>query len=297
MHRNAQAGIRADVPEHSCYLTFRLRSGQDARELLARLKELELGEGLVVGLGASLLSALGHAHPGLHAFPQLDHLGASTASTPGALWCYLRGGDRGELLHARRALQARFSGLLELEDVTEGFKFRGGRDLSGYEDGTENPQGEDAEAAAFVRDEDAALDGSSFVAVQRWVHDFAAFDSMTSEQQDLAIGRRLSDNEELEDAPLSAHVKRTAQEDFEPEAFMLRRSMPWTDPRGEGLVFIAFGKSTDAFEAVLRRMMGLEDGILDSLFQFTRPVTGAYFWCPPVRDGRLNLDLFASQNR
>ena len=287
----AQAGIRADVPDHSCYLTFRLRSSCDAQALLPRLEELELGEDLVVGLGASLLSALGHPHPGLHAFPHFEHLGASTVSTPGALWCYLRGDDRGELLHARRALQKRFAGLLELEDVTEGFKFRGGHDLSGYEDGTENPEGEAAEAAAFVRGEGAAHDGSSFVAVQRWVHDFETFDAMSSQQQDLAIGRRLSDNEEIADAPPSAHVKRAAQEDFEPEAFMLRRSMPWTDPRGEGLVFIAFGRSTEAFEAVLRRMMGLDDGVRDSLFHFTRPVTGAYYWCPPSREGRLNLDL------
>jgi putative iron-dependent peroxidase len=287
----AQPGIRADVPDHSCYLTFRLLPGCDAQALLPLLGELETMEDIVVGLGASLLSALGHPHPGLHPFPQIEHLGASTASTPGALWCYLRGSDRGELLHTRRSLQKRFKGLLELEDVTEGFKFRGGHDLSGYEDGTENPDGDAAEAAAFVQDAGAALDGSSFVAVQRWVHDFPAFDAMSPEQQDLAIGRRISDNEELDDAPPSAHVKRAAQEEFEPEAFMLRRSMPWTDPRGEGLVFIAFGKSTDAFEAVLRRMMGLDDGIRDSLFQFTRPVTGAYFWCPPVRDGRLNLDL------
>ena len=36
-------------------------------------------------------------------------------------------------------------------------------------------------------------------------------------------------------------------------------------------------------------MTGGEDGVSDALFEFTRPVTGAYFWCPPVRDGRLDL--------
>ncbi len=70
---------------------------------------------------------------------------------------------------------------------------------------------------------------------------------------------------------------------------MLRRSMPWADEDGEGLVFVAFGKSFDAFEAVMRRMVGLEDGIVDALFDFTRPVLGAYFWCPPVADGVLDL--------
>ena len=112
---------------------------------------------------------------------------------------------------------------------------------------------------------------------------------MPSEQQDNSIGRRRSDNEELEDAPESAHVKRTAQESFEPEAFVLRRSMPWADAQRAGLVFVAFGRSFDAFEAQLNRMAGAEDGIADAMFTFTRPVTGAYFWCPPMSDGRLDL--------
>ena len=52
---------------------------------------------------------------------------------------------------------------------------------------------------------------------------------------------------------------------------------------------IVFGKSFDAFEAQMRRMVGADDGIPDALFRFTRPVTGSYFWCPPVKDGRLDL--------
>ena len=39
----------------------------------------------------------------------------------------------------------------------------------------------------------------------------------------------------------------------------------------------------------MRRMVGLEDGIVDALFRFTRPLSGAYFWCPPMQDGKLKL--------
>jgi len=112
---------------------------------------------------------------------------------------------------------------------------------------------------------------------------------MPHKDQDNAIGRRKRDNKELDNAPSSAHVKRTAQESFTPEAFLLRRSMPWADTTRAGLVFVAFGRSLDAFEAQLRRMAGAEDGIVDALFTFTRPVTGAYYWCPPLRKGRLDL--------
>jgi putative iron-dependent peroxidase len=54
-------------------------------------------------------------------------------------------------------------------------------------------------------------------------------------------------------------------------------------------MFVAFGKSLDAFEAQLKRMAGAEDGTVDALFTFTRPVTGAYYWCPPVRGRKLDL--------
>lgn len=112
---------------------------------------------------------------------------------------------------------------------------------------------------------------------------------MSGKAQDNAIGRRRRDNKELEHAPASAHVKRTAQENFTPEAFVVRRSMPWADAAQAGLMFVAFGKSLDAFEAQLRRMVGADHGITDALFKFTRPLTGGYFWCPPVRNGRLDL--------
>jgi putative iron-dependent peroxidase len=131
------------------------------------------------------------------------------------------------------------------------------------------------------------------VAAQRWVHDLSVFQGLSQEEQDDVIGRRRSDNEELDDAPESAHVKRTAQEDFEPEAFVIRRSMPWAEGAVEGFVFVAFGSSLDAFEAQLTRMSGVEDGIVDALFRFSRPVTGGYFWCPPVKEGRLDLRVLS----
>ena len=101
--------------------------------------------------------------------------------------------------------------------------------------------------------------------------------------------QRLSDNEEVDDAPISAHVQRTAQESFEPEAFVVRRSMPWADAGGEGLMFVAFGDTLNSFEAQLLRMIGHEDQVIDGLFRFTRPISGSYFWCPPVIGGKIDL--------
>ena len=41
-----------------------------------------------------------------------------------------------------------------------------------------------------------------------------------------------------------AHAKRTAQESFDPEAFVVRRSMPWADGPRAGFRFVSFGRSS-----------------------------------------------------
>ena len=289
-----QAGILLPVPQCCRYLTFGLIPGADPAGVLESLKDVEVGEGMVLGIGQSVVAAVGGSIEGLRAFPSLVGPGVDIPATPAALWFWLRGDDPGKLARRANELKVLLSPAFRVDEVVDGFKHDEtqeglGRDLSGYEDGTENPDDDEAVRAAVVSGLGPALDGSSFVATQKWVHDLSIFNGMAPDERDNAIGRRVSDNEELEDAPESAHVKRTAQEDFEPEAFVVRRSMPWTDATGEGLEFVAFGATLDSFEAQLTRMSGLEDGTVDALFRFSRPVTGAYFWCPPVRDGKLNL--------
>ena len=284
-----QKGILAPLPAQARYLFFSVVPGNDLAKPLQALRDLADGDKLVLGFGLSLVQALDCQIDGLLTAPQYAGAGFEVPSTPTALWCWLRGEDRGDLLHETRAVEHALAPAFRLDQAIDAFRHGPGLDLSGYEDGTENPKGAAALEAAVVSGQGRGLDGASFVAVQQWLHDFRAFESMSATEQDNSIGRRKRDNEELSDAPESAHVKRTAQESFEPEAFVLRRSMPWADATRAGLVFVAFGKSFDAFDAQLRRMVGAEDGIADALFKFTRPITGAYFWCPPQKGGRLDL--------
>lgn len=66
-------------------------------------------------------------------------------------------------------------------------------------------------------------------------------------------------------------------------------SVPRATGGRAGLMFVAFGHSFEAFEAQMRRMAGLVDGVVDALFQMSKPVTGAYAWIPPMCDGKLDL--------
>jgi putative iron-dependent peroxidase len=286
---NVQSGILAPPPSLACYLTFVLKSNVAPKPALTALLEWVDGKDVVAGFGYPLVQALDRSLDGLRIFPSFFGSGLALPSTQSALWCWLRGNDRGQLLHLSRKIIATVAPAFDCENVIDAFQYDGGRDLTGFEDGTENPKGDKAIAAGICQGKGEGLDGSSFVAVQQWMHNFARFEGLSPTEQDNSVGRRRSDNEELPDAPPSAHVKRTAQESFNPEAFVLRRSMPWGDGAQGGLNFVAFGKSFDAFEAQLKRMVGAEDRIVDGLFQYTRPISGSYFWCPPMRNWRLDL--------
>ena len=287
-----QPGILAPVPAAARHLQFNLAPHPSAHDLLVALKRLAdavEGEQTVVGIGLPLVAALGRTLPGLHNFPAFTSERVTIPATPTALWCWLRGDDRGTLLHRARQIEHLLAPGLVLAQSLETFCYENSLDLTGYEDGTENPEGEEAIAAAFATGQGVGLDGGSIAALQQWVHDLDRFEAMPGTEQDDVFGRRKADNAEFDTAPESAHVKRTAQESFDPEAFVLRRSMPWADCGQAGLAFLAFGHDATAFEALLGRMTGQEDGIVDALFRFTHPVTGAYFWCPPRVGGRLDL--------
>ncbi len=284
----SQPAILSPVPVVARSLTFRIGEPDAIVAALRRFAhEFPVDDG-VVGIGEPVALAVGARVPGLGTFDAMSGPGCVVPSTQDALWIRLHGADRGVVFDAARRVRAWLADAFVLADALDTFTYHGGRDLTRFEDGTENPVGDAAVAAALVADGPHA--GSSFVAVQQWVHDLARFEARSPAERDAIIGRAADTNEELDDAPASAHVKRTAQESFEPPAFMVRRSMPWAGVDKEGLEFVAFVASPATYTRVMRRMVGSEDGVVDALFTFSRPVTGGFYWCPPVAHGRLDLD-------
>lgn len=286
----SQPHILAPIPPVGRTLLLRIAPETDVAAALRRLRDgfsLDCG---VVGLGEPAVLALGKRVPGLRTFPALSGAACSVPSTQEALCIRLRGPDRGIVFDLMQDIRALLGDAFLLVDSNDTFTYHGNKDLTRFEDGTENPKGTKAVAAAIVA-EGEHLRGSSFMAVQRWVHDLARFRRYAVEKREMLIGRRAESNEEIEHAPESAHVKRAAQETYDPPAFMVRRSTPWANATEEGLEFVALVENLDRYERVLRRMVGHDDGIVDGLFTFSRPVTGGYYWCPPVEGGRLDLAL------
>ncbi len=239
--------------------------------------------GAVIGIGAPLAAAVGADLPGLRPFERLQRGRFTMPATQLDVWALVPAHDASQAFDKADALIHALDAHAELVEALPLFSYRQGHDLTGYRDGIENPTGDEAWAAAL------AADGGSFVLVQRWLHFRDRMAALPAPARDHVIGRRLADDEEIAEAPESAHVKRTAQEDFDPPAFMLRRSMPWGDGRRHGLLFVAFVAALDTAQRQLERMMGLDDGLQDALLGHSQAETGTFYWCPPWDGQRLLL--------
>ncbi|MDE4955444.1 peroxidase, partial [Francisella tularensis subsp. holarctica] len=66
------------------------------------------------------------------------------------------------------------------------------------------------------------------------------------------LGRSVAASPHCESVPEFAHVKRSAKENFNPEAQMLRKSMPWSDGQlNGGFVLSGFAPSLRSFNLPL----------------------------------------------
>lgn len=195
-------------------------------------------------------------------------------------WIHGAGVDRN--LDCALAIDRAFRGTARLELDEKGFTYHDSRDLTGFIDGTANPKGDDARAAALVPEGRTGA-GGAFVLTQRWVHDLAAFEALPVGEQERVIGRTKPDSIELEgDAmPATSHVARTDVAVGGVPIKIYRRSAPFGGVGEQGLYFPAFACDPGRFDILLRRMFGLwDDGIHDRLTAYSIPVTSSYWFAP-----------------
>lgn len=185
--------------------------------------------------------------------------------------------------------QSFFDGIqdkVEVLDERVCFRNFDGRDLTGFIDGTENPQFPDdrAETALLQNDVGVFADGS-FIFAQRYAHNLEKWKKLKVDTQEQVIGRTKLESIELDEdeQPENSHVSRTVVEDDKGEEMaILRHSLPYGDGKGEqGLFFIAYTNDLSVIDSMLLRMFGTSgDGIHDRLLHFVTPMDGAYYFAP-----------------
>ncbi|MYT73648.1 MULTISPECIES: Dyp-type peroxidase [unclassified Streptomyces] len=242
----------------------------------------------VAGIGSTAWDRLftGPRPRELHPFQALAGPRHLAPATPGDLLFHLRARRMDLCFELARLLVDRLGSAVTVVDEVHGFKYFDERDLLGFVDGSENPVGGAAADAVYVGDEDPDFRGSSYVVVQKYVHDMAAWEALPSDEQERVIGRTKTANVELADdvKPANSHVAlNTIVDEDGTERQILRENMPFGSlGRGEfGTYFIGYARTPDVTERMLRNMfLGDPPGNHDRILDFSTAVTGCLFHVP-----------------
>ncbi len=287
-----QSGIFALGTASHAYLEFDAHSARDGSRLVGAISALREprttmgGVNLVAGFRPELWRAVApdEAPPGVTGFNQ-DLVGTDGFVMPAAqhdavLW--LSGSAYDVVFDAARGAMAELRGLARVAEESSSWPYRHDRDLTGFVDGTENPSLIDAPEVALVPDPLPGA-GGTVLLLQKWVHDVAAWESLSVSQQEQVMGRTKSDSVELEDKAPSSHVGSTDQERF---GQIFRRNMPYGTVTEHGTMFVGFSAEQQRLSTMLESMAGLAGGVRDALTRYTRPLTGAYYLVPATESLR-----------
>ena len=246
------------------------------------------GLGCVVGVGSAAWDRLfsGPRPAELHPFRELIGERHHAVSTPGDLLFHIRARQTDLCFELAAQIMGRLAGSVTVADEVYGFRYFDERDLLGFVDGTENPVGQAARAAAFIGAGDPGFAGGSYVIVQKYVHDMRAWNALPVEAQEKVIGRtKLSDIELPDDVkPANSHVAaNTITEPDGTQRQIVRENMPFgTIGRGEfGTYFIGYSATPSVTERMLENMfIGNPPGNTDRVLDFSTAVTGTLFFVP-----------------
>lgn len=263
------------------------------RDLLADLPGLRRSFGFgapdghlscVAGIGSAVWERLfdGPRPAELHPFKELAGPRHRAPATPGDLLFHLRATRQDLCFGLAAEIMDRLRGHVTVVDEVQGFKYHDVRDLMGFVDGTENPEGRAAGEAVLVGGEDADFAGGSYVIVQKYLHDLQAWNALPVEAQEKVIGRRKLTNVELDEPASHVALNTVTGEDGE-EQQILRDNMPFGSPGHDefGTYFIGYARTPEVTEQMLRNMfLGTAAATHDRILDFSTAVTGTLFFAP-----------------
>jgi putative iron-dependent peroxidase len=289
----AQAGIFAIGEPAHIFLEFGRAGGVEAAALVRAVADLHEprttvgGVNLVVGFAPALwrVVARDDTPADLHGFDApLRGVGSyAMPATQADLWLWFAGASYDVAFDAAGDALDALRGLVRLERELSGWSYKHSRDLTGFEDGTENPTLLQAPLVALVPD-GAPGAGGSVLLFQQWRHDGNLFLALPVAEQERVIGRTKADSIEFAGDVIAAdsHVTRTTVESDHGELKIFRRNVPYGTVVDHGTVFVGFSCEQGRLETMLRQMAGTDDGVRDALTRYTTALTGAYYFIPSL---------------
>jgi porphyrinogen peroxidase len=252
-------------------------------------RDIEGDLACVMGIGSEAWDRLfGHPRPAeLHPFREIKAGSRQAIASPGDLLFHIRAKRTDLCFELAKRITARLSDSISVVDEVHGFRYFDDRDLIGFVDGTENPTAQAAIDAVYIGTEDAPFAWGSYVIVQKYLHDLAGWDALSTEVQERIIGRTKLSDIELDDSvkPTSAHNALTTIVENGKELKIVRDNMPFgrIGEKEFGTYFIGYARSPRTIEQMLENMfVGRPPGNYDRLLDFSFAKTGNLFFVPSM---------------
>lgn len=284
MTATPQSGIFAEGSQFYLALEYRCSASPQLKAAIQAARGAALaasGTHAVFAFGNTLLRAFSGGK--LHDFSTITGpSGLSAPATQHDLLIWVHGPRPDTNFDLARAIHGALESHAELMLEVPGFNYHENRDMTGFIDGTANPQQEEAIEAALIPEGQESA-GGAYVLSMQYVHDLQAFHKLAVPEQENVFGRSKPDSVEMQPdrKPKTAHIARAEVSEDGVELKIYRRSFPYGGVRQHGLYFLAFACDQRRFDAILKNMYGLVgDGLHDRLLDFTQAVTGSYWFAP-----------------
>ena len=162
-------------------------------------------------------------------------------------------------------------------------------DLTGFIDGTGNPEPARQRECAVIPDGQPGA-GGSFAIAQRWVHDLNYFNNLSPEDQENTFGRTKINSVRLDKQVPTSHLSHvelrqgdTADATKPKRGEVVRRSTPYALHDGTvGLYFLGFCREQAPLRERMEAMYGINGQIRDALTDYSTPASGSYYFAPSV---------------
>src|SRR3989449_3081066 len=218
-----QAGIFALGTASHAYLEFDVPAGGNGGDLVGTISSLREprttmgGVNLVAGFRPELWreAAPDDAPAEVAGFNEdligIDGFVMPATQHDAVLW--LSGSVYDVIFDVARKAIVELRGVASVVEETSSWPYQHDRDLTGFIDGTENPNLIDAPELVLIPEGSPGA-GGTILLLQKWAHDAPVWEALADAEQELVIGRRKSDSVELEDKPADSHVAATDQDRF-----------------------------------------------------------------------------------
>lgn len=220
--------------------TARISEALAAAARLGAMASTMGGVNVVVGFRPELLAAARQSlvPAALTGFaqPVVGDDGFTMPATQHDIAVWVAGGANDVVFDAATDTTRALAAYATLAEETTGWGYHRDLDLTGFTDGTENPELSSAPSLVLVPEGEPGAAGSVLL-LQRWPHDAAAWTALGDADQAQVIGRTKDTNEELSPRPETSHVARTDQETF---GHILRRNTAFGSVREHGTIFVGF---------------------------------------------------------